>query len=346
MNNVKLALVFCLIVIFQACQKEESIIIDERPVDKINTSSPLTALLARVSQNPTAKDNVLDSSSCFSVVLPVTVIVNSQSITVTSDSDYATVQQAIDAFSNDDDIVNFNYPITVKLKNFQTVVVNTPSQLDDLMDDCDEDDFDEIDCLNINYPITINAYNAGSQTPISYTINSDSDLYNFIQSLTPEILATISYPISITNPNGQSIVITSNSQLEDVIDDAIDDCNSSSGGGGGSGNPDFTAIVTTGTWRITYYFDESDQTSYFNGYNFTFNTSGSSVAIKNSTTINGSWSTYLDSGINKFDLTYDGSTLDEIEEDWRILEFNATTIRLKDISGGDGSISYLTFTKN
>ena len=83
----------------------------------------------------------------------------------------------------------------------------------------------------------------------------------------------------------------------------------------------------------------------FSGYVFTFNNNGTSTAVRNSITTAGTWSTYTDSGENKLDLNFDGLALDEIEDDWRIIEFSATQIRLKDVSGGDGSVDYLTFTK-
>ena len=46
-----------------------------------------------------------------------------------------------------------------------------------------------------------------------------------------------------------------------------------------------------------------------------------------------------------FELIMD-NILDELEDDWEVVEFTATQIRLKDVSGGDGSTDYLYFTKN
>jgi hypothetical protein len=37
--------------------------------------------------------------------------------------------------------------------------------------------------------------------------------------------------------------------------------------------------------------------------------------------------------------------LAEIVDDWDIIEFNGNIIKLKDISGGDGSVEYLTFER-
>ena len=338
-------ILICLVFLSLAsCQKEEETIIHDNTQSFVKTS-PIAGLLARTSQNPTSTDNILDSTSCFSVVLPVSVIVNSQEIVVTNQTDYQIVQDAINEFSNDDDIVNFIYPITIKFQNFQTLVVQTPDQLDDVLDDCDDDDgFDEIDCITLVYPIVINVYDSNNQIADTVTITSNSMFFNFLANLSSNTFVAISYPISAVNSNGQTIIINSNLQLEDFIEDSIDDCDENSGGGS---NPDFSEVLTSGTWYISYFQEDDDiETDDFAGYNFTFASNGTSIAVKNAISTNGTWNVFVDSGQNKLELTFNDDNLDELEEDWRIIEFSTTVIKLKHVSGGDGSIDYLTFTKN
>jgi hypothetical protein len=328
-----------------SCQSEESEVIQDSTQNLTNTS-PLTTLVTRVTQNPTSNDNVLDNSSCFSVVLPVTVVVNGDNIVVSTESDYQTVQDAIDAFSTDDDIVNFVYPITIKFQNFSTQILQNSDDLDDVIDDCGEDDgFDEIDCISFNFPILINVYDANNQLANTITINNNTDLYNFLENIEDNEYVAIQYPISLIDSNGITITITNNNQLEDVIEDSIDDCDDSPSGGGGSGSS-LSTIIVGGTWYVSYFFDDTDETSDYAGYTFTFNASGTALAIKNTTTINGTWSNYIDSGDEKLEFSFEGTTLDELEDDWEIIEFTATQIRLKDVSGGGGGTDYLYLTKN
>jgi hypothetical protein len=339
----KILISFMLISII-GCQKEEETIIQD-DTQTFTSSSALSGLLLRTSQFPTAFDNVLDSSSCFSVQLPVTVIVNNQQIVVSNQLDYQLVQNAINQFSNDDDIVNFVYPITIVYQNFQTQILQNSNDLDDVLDECDEDDgFDEIDCININYPIVLNIYDSNNQVANTITITSNSMLFNFLSNTNSSTLLAVVFPISVTNSNGQNVVINNNAELENFIEDSISDCDDDSNGG--SNNTTLTQIFTSGTWYISYFFDDVDETNYFNGYNFTFNSNGSSLAIKNSNTISGTWNIYNDSGAEKIELSFDGLLLDEIEEDWRIIEYTPTLIKLKHVSGGNGGIDYLTFTKN
>lgn len=343
MKMKKLLLILVLSFAFIQCQKEEEeIIVDTPPTESIVTGSPLSKLISRNSQNPTACDNVLDDTSCFSVVLPVTVTVNGNQVTVTTEDDYQTVQDLIDNTSGND-MVYFSYPITIRYENFTTQVINNWNELDDAIDDCDDDDgLDEIDCVFINYPIVINVYNTSTQTTNSITIQNNTQLYNFINGLTPSVIAAIAYPISVTNSGGVNVVINNNSELESFLEDSIDDCDDDVGGW----NPSFNSILTTGTWYVSYYEDDGDvETSDYNGFNFTYFANSNVEVTKNSVTTLGNWSTYIDDGYNKIEFTFDNPDLDELEEDWIILEYNQNIIRLKHVSGGNGGTDYLNFTK-
>ncbi|MFV8344686.1 hypothetical protein [Flavobacterium sp. ZB4P13] len=343
MKTIKYLLMSFTAIVFISCQNEDTLIIQDT-TQNLTAVSPLTGLISRVSQNPTSKDNILDNSSCFNVQLPVIVIVNGTHITVSNQNDYHTVQNALDAFSNDDDIVNFVYPITIQYQNFKTQLITNSDQLDDVIDNCDEDDeFDEIDCIHINYPIKINIYNADNQIANTITIQNDKDLYNFLEDIESNVFISINYPVSITDLNGQNIVITNNSDFENSIEDSIKDCDTNSGTGG---NPNFTSILTNGIWHISYYFDNIDETSNYNGYNFTFNSNGSVVAVKGTNKISGTWSTSVNSGQDILLLKFDDSKLDELEDDWKITEYTTTNVRLKNKSSSDGETDYLYFTKN
>ena len=113
-------------------------------------------------------------------------------------------------------------------------------------------------------------------------------------------------------------------------------------------------IVNNGTWRITYYFDtDHEETSSFNGYNFSFGSGNILTASNGTNTYTGSWNV-TDSNSNDDNL----SDLDfviafnsplqflEISDDWEIIEKTQNSIKLRDVSGGNGGTDYLTFTKN
>lgn len=116
--------------------------------------------------------------------------------------------------------------------------------------------------------------------------------------------------------------------------------------------------VTSGTWRITFYEDDGvDETYHFTGYNFTFGASNVLTATNGTNTYTGSWSVTSDDSSDddspsSNDLDFNiffsspANFNDELSDDWDILSRTETKIELVDVSGGDGSIDYLTIEKN
>ena len=112
--------------------------------------------------------------------------------------------------------------------------------------------------------------------------------------------------------------------------------------------------IKSGSWRITKFIDSGvDETNHFSGYSFIFNGSGIINANNGLNDYNGTWvitdnstsddtQNDLDFVIN-FNLTND---FQDLNDDWDFVTQSSTKIELKDISGGNGGIDYLTFEKN
>jgi hypothetical protein len=114
-----------------------------------------------------------------------------------------------------------------------------------------------------------------------------------------------------------------------------------------AGSTNITNIINQGNWRIALYNDSgTDELYHFTGYTFTFS-SGTITAVRNTTTVTGTYSTLFDDSKNKLLLNF-GSTVpfDELNDDWHIIEETSTKIRLQDVSGGSGGTDLLTFEKN
>jgi hypothetical protein len=107
-------------------------------------------------------------------------------------------------------------------------------------------------------------------------------------------------------------------------------------------------IVSQGTWKVTLYNDSgNEETQNFAGYNFTFDSNGTIAAVKNASTVNGTWNTGADDSQNKLILDFGTAVqFSELNEDWLILEKTASKIRLEHVSGGNGGTDLLTFEKN
>ncbi|MCF6128111.1 hypothetical protein L1S35_00365 [Flavobacterium sp. AS60] len=343
MRKSYLLLPYLFVLAFFSCQ-------DETETIRLNTqnsfakSSPITSLISRVSQYETTDDNVLDGTSNCSIKLPAHVTVNGQYVYVISAADFQTVQDIKNLSSTDDDIVHFGFPITIVYPNYQEHDVANETEFETILAEYGDDSlYHNISCINFNYPISINIYNSNNQVASSVTLQNDNQLYTFVNNLIDGEIVGFVFPITLTNSDGDTITVANNSQLESAIESVIDDCSSTS-----SGTLILSDVLTSGSWYVSYYYgDGNDQTNYYNGYNFTFNPNGNCTAIKNSIITDGDWDIHDESGgYHRLDLHFDGSALDEMEEGWKVLEFTATSIRLKDESGDGSDNHYLNFTKN
>jgi hypothetical protein len=114
-------------------------------------------------------------------------------------------------------------------------------------------------------------------------------------------------------------------------------------------------VVNNGTWRVTLYEDsDTDETSNFTGYNFSFGAGNILSATNGTNTYLGTWSVTSDNSLddspsNDLDFNIAFSTpanFAELTEDWNIISYTATTIQLIHVSGGGGGTDYITFEKN
>ena len=106
--------------------------------------------------------------------------------------------------------------------------------------------------------------------------------------------------------------------------------------------------VESGTWAISYFWDsDKDETSHFSGFDFTFESDGVLNATNGTDSYSGAWSTLTDDSHLELNINFlSPEDFQDLTDDWHIIEFTKTTIKLEDISGGDGSIDYLTFLRN
>ena len=113
---------------------------------------------------------------------------------------------------------------------------------------------------------------------------------------------------------------------------------------------DSRSIETTlgqGSWKVTYFFDTEDETSDFEGYSFLFNEGDEAIATKNSLSVKGSWDTENSSnGNTKLYLDFGAaSPLEELNEDWRVVESSPAKVILEHESGGNGDTDTLIFER-
>ncbi len=104
------------------------------------------------------------------------------------------------------------------------------------------------------------------------------------------------------------------------------------GGGDDTTAEELAAVLTDGVWYITEYFDDVDETSDFCEYAFEFNADGTAVAVFDGVTTPGTWDIGFGSETElELDLNFgDNMPYDEILDNWNVVEFSSSLIRLID----------------
>lgn len=77
--------------------------------------------------------------------------------------------------------------------------------------------------------------------------------------------------------------------------------------------------------------DEDNETYYFEGFVFNFNSSGSVVATNGSDAINGSYDVFRDDGRVELYMDFPNiGNFDELDDDWYFISIDQNTIRFND----------------
>jgi hypothetical protein len=117
---------------------------------------------------------------------------------------------------------------------------------------------------------------------------------------------------------------------------------------------DVVNTASSGTWKITYFFDtDKEETSNFSGYNFTFGSNNVLSASNVTNNYSGTWSIMNnnsnDDTLSDLDFTISFASPEvftDLNEDWEILLKTESKIELRHVSGGNGGTDLLTFGKN
>ncbi len=347
-----LTLVFGLLLLsLTGCQKEVVEIINPQNENVIGINSPLSDLVKRTSMNDGSFDNIIDKSSCLTVVLPVSIVANGNNLTITTPDDYVLIERIFDASDTDKDTLVIIFPVNVVLPDYTEVTLNDYDDLEDEQEDCVENGDDpDIECLDFVYPITVSVYDSLNQVSKVVTVSSDKELFALFEEMDENDLASFVFPLTVVLSDGTEMVIPDNRKLEDMIEDAEDECDEDDDNDFNDDDIDdlvFVDLLLDGTWRISHFANKTDGTDNFKGYTFSFYEKEYATAAKNGLLIEGEWETYGDEGVLVIELDYEADfPLEKLNFEWIVTEYSANQFKLVSEEPEDGTTTKVTFTKN
>ena len=293
--------IYCLILVsffalftLTSCQDDTIEVNAPNEQETLIPNSELANLMLRTSANDGSLDNLLDNANCLSINLPVTIVANGITITISSLEDLELLEAIFEEFENDDDILEFLFPITIILNDYTEVNISNIEELEAFIAECDDDVDTDIECIDFQYPISFSLYDSNFQITETVVIENDQALYQFLEDLNNAddgvVLASLNFPVTLIYANGETIVVNNHEELEEAIntaeedcDDEDDDCNTE----------DVEMYLQECHWRIAAY-NEDDV--FENLYLF-FNENEDLQILNGSTTqyIEGNWTTSLSS---------------------------------------------------
>lgn len=267
-KHIFLIILFALIG-FTACQDEVIEINNPNTQQAIVANSSLANLISNTTSFFVSANNILEDSNCFSVELPVTVIVSDITIVIETEADLELLADLVSNLDTNEAAIDFIFPITLIFTDYSEFVIDNEEQLQNLISECELDEDDSIECIDFVYPISFSVFNSEFTITDVITIDNDEAFYNFLEDLEDDdnaLIASLNYPVSLVYANGESIAVNTNQELADAIASAEADCDDDD-----DANCDADAIelaLKECQWEIVSYSSFTE----FEGFILEFNT--------------------------------------------------------------------------
>jgi hypothetical protein len=327
------------IFLWSGCQQEVTEIINNPNDQVITPDAEVADLVKRVAMKDGSADNIIDHSSCISLVFPVTVIVNDIHLIIEKEEDLYTVEHIIDKYDDDEDNIEIIFPVTVNLADYTELVINNEDEFEDLIDDCPESEPDlDIECIDFVYPLTISVFDTENQLSEIVTVENDKDLYDFFEDLEDDELASFNFPIFLVDFNGDHDVVRDIGALEELFAAAEGVCDEDDDNDHNDDDVStdyFKSILTYGDWIIYHY--SYDPRYFYYGYKFNFLENGVVEISYKDQVSEGTWYVNGDAGWIELELDIDEELeFDELDDDWHIISYDASGILISEEDENEG----------
>ncbi|MBZ9777602.1 hypothetical protein LB452_01585 [Psychroflexus sp. CAK8W] len=205
-----------LIIIFSGCYNDDNQIVEV--FDTSQNSSELTSILKSITSHDASFDDHVDNTSCFSLVFPYQLKVNSNIKTFTSAEELS--------YLNVSDEIEILYPVSIALKNYQIFEVNSFSELNSHKLSCESSlDIEPNSCVDLVYSLTVKQFNELHGVFKTINLTNNKDAYIYFEELHDNDVYEIQYPLSLQDNNSENITVNSNSEFIETFQSVVRTCN-------------------------------------------------------------------------------------------------------------------------
>jgi hypothetical protein len=327
LENFLLFILVMSLLITGGCQEEitPSVIVDEE-----STIVPESALRINIQHLVTkdgSEDNVIDKSSCTTVLFPLTGLYQDEETLFNSLEEVLSLGvEALD--------IEWIYPFDVVLADHSEITLSSEEQLEDIQDSCQEGGRDpDIECIDFIYPITLSIFDNQTEKIETKSVTTDKEVYRTFAN-TNNIIS-IGFPIGLEDKAGNQYQAQDNEELLTLIDSHKDSCDEEDVIEFDDGVlSEMGQILIAADWRVTLLEDGEDLTEQYGSYRLTFK-SDLSVFITGDDEFEGEWELDIFDMMEFLEIGFDTEDADilRLNEYWEVTSYNNTTIYLE----GEGS---------
>lgn len=322
---------------FTACQKEHDPKIEINEQKTMTVTSAAASLMTNMVSNDGSFDNIVDGSSCFDIRFPYSVSVNGLEITVNSKEDFLLIEEIFDALEEDNDILDIIFPVTITLADYSEITIQNLDELRQHAEQCIEGgDDDDIECIDVVYPVTFFTFNLDSEQTGSVKVESDKEMRRFFAGLDAEDLISIQFPVSFELYDGETSTVNNIDELRETIAKAEKACDEDDDND--HNDDDFTkerldSLLVECPWLIKEVQRYSQYNSdHYENFIMNFNEDGSvSVRDREGNTLYGEWTTRVSDYRVLLKLEFE--VLVDFSIEWFVYDLDVDRIKL---DAGDG----------
>jgi len=314
-----------------SCQEE---IIPEIEVDPdgIISGNPLAKAIIDVTTKDGSEDNIIDRSSCTTVLFPIKGLLQDVETT------FENLEEVQDLGAGALE-VEWLFPIEVILYDHTKITLENEDELEDIQESCIEGGNDsDNECIDFIYPISVQVYNVNTENFEIIELKSDFETFNLFS--TEDLIATIDYPIELIDFTDNISTIFSSEELLNVISQNDNSCDEED-------IIEFEYLIieelrtlfSSNSWQIRFFEEDTeDKTSLFASYIIQFNTNLTLESVSPEI-ITGEWDIeLLDFGDGiRIEFDTDNEPLILLNELWFIKNRNGDIIELETTDSADSN---------
>ncbi len=225
---LKIAILFgisAMVLFFSGCQLDEQEIQVEELMLTDNLDAESIALVVQMATNDGSFDNIVDGASCIEINFPYRVEINDVEYEINSESDFDLIEFTFDAYEDDTNTLQLQFPITITTADHSEMVINSIEELNSQSASCIEAGLDDdIECIDIIYPLTLFTFNTSREQINSVIVSNDSELRRFLTNLGADDVVSIDFPVRFELYDNSNVTVNSLDEFKMAILDVANSC--------------------------------------------------------------------------------------------------------------------------